>query len=63
VRSTGRWPYCRQAVRAAVVQNIEVALAELRAKLDRGDITQAGYEQQKDALTRVLEMPTDRPMS
>lgn len=51
------------AVRDAVAQNIEVALAELRAKLDRGDITRAEYEQQKDALMRVLEMPTDRPMS
>jgi hypothetical protein len=51
------------AVRDAVAQNIEAALAELRSKLDNGAITQSEYDQQRDLLMRVLEMPTDRPLS
>ncbi|TDV57676.1 DUF3592 domain-containing protein [Actinophytocola oryzae] len=51
------------AVRDAVARNLETALAELRAELDRGAITQVEYDQRRDLLMRVLEMPTDRPLS
>lgn len=51
------------AVRDAVAQNIEAALAELRATPDSGAITRAEYDQQRDLLMRVLEMPTDRPLT
>jgi hypothetical protein len=51
------------AVRDAVAQNIEAALAELRSKLDSGAITQAEYDQQRHLLMRMLEIPTDRPLT
>lgn len=51
------------AVRDAVAQNIEAALAELRAKLNSGAITQDEHDQQRDLLMRMLEMPTDRPLT
>jgi hypothetical protein len=59
----GRRPSGLSAVRDAVAQNIEAALAELLSKLDSGAITRDEYEQQRDLLMRMLEMPTDRPLT
>lgn len=51
------------AVRDAVAQNLEAALAELRAKRDGGAITPAEFDRQRDVLMRMLELPTDRPLT
>lgn len=63
MREPGPPPSGLSAVRDAVARNIEPALAELRAKRDRGAISQQEYDQQRDLLMRMLEMPGDRPLT
>lgn len=51
------------AIRDAVANNLETALAELRAQVETGQITQAEYDHQRQMWLHLLETRTDQPLT
>jgi hypothetical protein len=51
------------AMRDAVANNLETALAELRTQVETGQITQAEYDRQREMWLHLLETRTDQPLT
>jgi len=51
------------AMRDAVASNLETALAELRAEVAAGRLTEQEYEEQRAQWLRLLETRTDQPLT
>jgi uncharacterized membrane protein len=56
-------PSALNAMRDAVAANLEGALAELRGQFERGELTEAEYEERRTQWMRLLETRTDEPLT